>query len=413
MADDTVLRSNLRAAPVGAGGTASTPALVAPHARVSSGPSGVSGDGTARPHPARAGSSASAVSTAASESSPRHSESNNGPILLRKTKLFQRRRKIFIDRAHLESNRLHSRLEMLLQVGSNPSLTLPQLKEAEQTLVVWEPDDVSPTCRICVQPFSYLNLKFKHHCRTCGRLVCGSCTVKRELRETVTLRLCTTCVDTLALVEHTSEPAPVLATVYEKLANTRRSVAETIPQLVLLVEKLQRLKDPKHPETVRLRALATTFKKDVDEHLIVISELCQRISKLPTPTPSHMALHAALIRGFSSFAQSHIPFLNDASDVIAASYRPAVTIASLIPGSATSSTAGPIAAAARGVDSEDYLSALIEQYSQLEFAWREATQQRLLDDARTLKINIEELTNEIVRVETSLFGSSKFRVDPL
>jgi hypothetical protein len=40
-------------------------------------------------------------------------------------------------------------------------------------LVGWEPNEASSICRLCDSTFSFTNRK--HHCRKCGRLVCGLC----------------------------------------------------------------------------------------------------------------------------------------------------------------------------------------------------------------------------------------------
>lgn len=37
----------------------------------------------------------------------------------------------------------------------------------------WKPDDDSDDCEICASPFGFLTRR--HHCRTCGRLVCHAC----------------------------------------------------------------------------------------------------------------------------------------------------------------------------------------------------------------------------------------------
>lgn len=41
----------------------------------------------------------------------------------------------------------------------------------------WQPDDELSKCSICAAPFTFLNRR--HHCRRCGRLVCGPCSPHR------------------------------------------------------------------------------------------------------------------------------------------------------------------------------------------------------------------------------------------
>ena len=44
--------------------------------------------------------------------------------------------------------------------------------------VVWEPDDEAFECRVCESDFS--TTRRKHHCRQCGRVVCGSCSEQEK-----------------------------------------------------------------------------------------------------------------------------------------------------------------------------------------------------------------------------------------
>jgi len=42
----------------------------------------------------------------------------------------------------------------------------------------WLPDSASPHCQICKTPFTAKNRR--HHCRNCGRLVCGKCSPSKK-----------------------------------------------------------------------------------------------------------------------------------------------------------------------------------------------------------------------------------------
>eukprot|EP00916_Digyalum_oweni_P017040 GHVL01027929.1.p1 GENE.GHVL01027929.1~~GHVL01027929.1.p1 ORF type:complete len:269 (+),score=96.14 GHVL01027929.1:100-906(+) len=43
--------------------------------------------------------------------------------------------------------------------------------------VVWVPDEDASNCVICFKEFS--KTKWKHHCRVCGKIVCGECSINR------------------------------------------------------------------------------------------------------------------------------------------------------------------------------------------------------------------------------------------
>jgi FYVE/RhoGEF/PH domain-containing protein 5/6 len=42
---------------------------------------------------------------------------------------------------------------------------------------VWQPDSAAKACTLCPQEFSLLNRR--HHCRSCGKVVCGNCSTHR------------------------------------------------------------------------------------------------------------------------------------------------------------------------------------------------------------------------------------------
>lgn len=92
-----------------------------------------------------------------------------------------------MDARFLEISRLEKRLTKLTQLLSsqiaeqgtgNGSLLWPlsgqrnQRKALEQSVVTWEDDASVVVCPFCQQEFStYVNRR--HHCRLCGRVVCG------------------------------------------------------------------------------------------------------------------------------------------------------------------------------------------------------------------------------------------------
>lgn len=91
-----------------------------------------------------------------------------------------------MDRQHLEVIRLEKRLTKLTQLLSDAavqetttsSLLWPvnglrnQRKLLEQSVVPWEDDASILSCPFCKQIFTNFSLR-KHHCRLCGRIVCG------------------------------------------------------------------------------------------------------------------------------------------------------------------------------------------------------------------------------------------------
>lgn len=91
-----------------------------------------------------------------------------------------------VDREHMEISRLEQRLTKLTQLLANPpppdesapssfwslSGAKNQRKTLEQSIVTWEEDAKVSHCPFCQQEFSTYTFR-RHHCRMCGRVVCG------------------------------------------------------------------------------------------------------------------------------------------------------------------------------------------------------------------------------------------------
>jgi rabenosyn-5 len=103
------------------------------------------------------------------------------------TDTFSQLRKNTVDKAFLEVSRLEKRLSRLTQALS--SLPVDQIqpgasklwplgwqgdqrREIEQSIVSWQDDGSVLRCPFCQQDFSNYSFR-RHHCRTCGRVVCG------------------------------------------------------------------------------------------------------------------------------------------------------------------------------------------------------------------------------------------------
>jgi len=89
-----------------------------------------------------------------------------------------------VDRSYLEVSRLEKRLTKLTQLLANPppdssstsslwpSSAKNQQRALEQTIIDWEDDATVPKCPFCQQEFSSYTFR-RHHCRLCGRVICG------------------------------------------------------------------------------------------------------------------------------------------------------------------------------------------------------------------------------------------------
>ncbi len=100
---------------------------------------------------------------------------------------FAKIRRKKVDREHMEISRLEKRMTKLTQLLANPppleetqtsgswfslSGAKNQRKALEQSIIIWEEDTKVPNCPFCQQEFSNYSFR-RHHCRLCGRVVCG------------------------------------------------------------------------------------------------------------------------------------------------------------------------------------------------------------------------------------------------
>ena len=100
---------------------------------------------------------------------------------------FTRKRQDTVGKRNMEVSRLEKRLSRLTQLLANPPEELPQAnkrwslaswghndpkKLLEQMVVSWENDADVLRCPYCQQDFSQYTFR-RHHCRTCGKVVCG------------------------------------------------------------------------------------------------------------------------------------------------------------------------------------------------------------------------------------------------
>lgn len=100
------------------------------------------------------------------------------------SEFFKAARRKTVDKQYLETSRLETRLTRLTQLLADPPADPNQsvwsslagsknhLRSLEQAIVPWEEDALVTECPFCQQSFSQYSFR-RHHCRICGRVVCG------------------------------------------------------------------------------------------------------------------------------------------------------------------------------------------------------------------------------------------------
>ena len=83
-------------------------------------------------------------------------------------------------------------------IQSSPSLSYggrhSRKISINNTNIIWQDDNSSTICTLCFVSFTIINRK--HHCRNCGRLICGNCSSRRLIINNISnipVRACDDC----------------------------------------------------------------------------------------------------------------------------------------------------------------------------------------------------------------------------
>ncbi|KAE8557022.1 hypothetical protein EYB25_001728 [Talaromyces marneffei] len=256
------------------------------------------------------------------------------------TEEFAKLRKPTIDKAFLEVSRLEKRLARLTQalanlpadqIQSGASKRWPlgrqsdQRREIEQSIVSWQDDASVPQCPFCQQEFTNYTFR-RHHCRTCGRVVCAdqstACSVEVGLavaskRQTpsekslpckinVDIRLCKECRSTLFSRRDFDEERlqkPPIARSYDNLVQFERGIRLLQPRFQKLLTALQ---DPHNPPTPAQLAEASKVRKRLIDSFAQYDTAARRIRDLPTDSPNQQKLQRAIYQQASNFLHLHM-----------------------------------------------------------------------------------------------------------
>lgn len=110
------------------------------------------------------------------------------------------------------------------------------LRVYERTVVTWDKDDAVKQCFICSEPFGTLNRK--HHCRLCGRIMCGEtgCSHFIPLGEDAEIRVCAECESLLDLdhrkeaIQRSTEFNRELEALYAETEQVKRQINGIMPR---------------------------------------------------------------------------------------------------------------------------------------------------------------------------------------
>lgn len=278
-----------------------------------------------------------------------------------KFQAFSRTRQDTVGKRNMEVSRLEKRLSKLTQMLANPPEEATQAskrwslpswgqndpkKLLEQTVVAWENDADVSRCPYCQQDFSQYTFR-RHHCRTCGKVVCGdpttgcssmlaltaatsksmclySCqhlltheanvdvfiTEKPPPQDTVALdiRLCKDCNHTLFahsdFEASLSSPAVIsFDRAYHNLIEFEKGIRRMLPRFQKLLQALQ---DPESPPTSAQITDASRTRKRLMDAFTQYDTAARRIRDLSSISPTQIKLQKAIYQNASQFLHLHM-----------------------------------------------------------------------------------------------------------
>ncbi|ORX81408.1 hypothetical protein K493DRAFT_292756 [Basidiobolus meristosporus CBS 931.73] len=338
-----------------------------------------------------------------------------------RTEMFIKLRNKTVDKVLLESNRLEKRLDKLARAYSSPGTPSgpgffnsiprikPQRKSSEQSIVKWEEDNTIKECPFCGIVFGKIRNR-RHHCRLCGRVVCGSDTCSSNIPLTSSIALgtygqnkqagikaCRDCRNTISRRKENMDDSQTISPVielYQALSKHRSIIDRTLPkfnQMISILGSINGLTES-HMDFQK----AAQIRKRLLDSFSQFDTISKKINSLATNSPWERQLQSNIHLAATQYLQTYmfslslLPklFKKDSDD----SHSITTTTFDQLQNE-------PDAGQKKGKNSE-ILDVLQEQYTQVQGFLHEATKQRRFDDVRLLKQSLNDLAQEMEKLRT-------------
>lgn len=250
---------------------------------------------------------------------------------------FKKKRQSRLDEKQLYSNKLEKRI-------INLTATLNQIdkefnssdfnsnflnyrinnrkREAEKQLVQWEDEKMILNCFLCLRNFSF-TLR-KHHCRLCGRIVCGSeatgCSKEIPINILTTLlqdlpkvnddsllRICRNCKNVLFLKRNFQKdlrkPMPPLLEKFEVQQNFKKAIMMLMPRFQ---DMLVRLQDDKAVKSKTIVLDASKLRKRLIDTFAMFDKATKEIVALECATEAESRIQLAIQTESAAFIQQNM-----------------------------------------------------------------------------------------------------------
>lgn len=300
-----------------------------------------------------------------------------------------------VDRRQLEANRLTARLERLARVPGGPA------GPAAKTVVAWQPDSEVNHCPLCALVFRPL-IRRKHHCRLCGRVVCGESSCVSKVSIDAILKNgpnpqtdILVCIECLSLVNRRQNHSktPKIVEIYSQLRHYQKTIETNLPifnDLILTLKPKENIQgnDPnvKKASILRQELLGAFSQFDA---------LRGRLQHISEPPGLRARLITALCTAAVQFLQANTVSLSALPRLLAPKPN-SEPISQTIP------TIKLDSLVEMAPEIRLKLNAFLEQQINLESQLAEATSHRRLDDVRILTGALQMIREEINLVESEL-----------
>ncbi|KAF2857546.1 hypothetical protein K470DRAFT_169942 [Piedraia hortae CBS 480.64] len=346
-----------------------------------------------------------------------------------------------IDKQNLETSRLESRLTRLTRLLADPQSDPEQsiwtmiagnkshIRYLEQTVVSWQNDADVVECPFCQQPFSQYLLR-RHHCRTCGRVVCGesptACSSKVGLDvDTVTdsekvtpkvveVRLCRDCHRTIfskADFQRDIATETPLERSYNHLVQFEHGIRLLLPKFQRLITALQ---DTSKPPSHAQLSDASKLRKRLTDSFTRYDLAARKLRDLETDSPTQQRVQKAIYAKATNFLHVHMLPLKALPKTLkhaevqgrqAFGGSSSNTLAHIRPGSsrASSTTSSALYTLEKEEKTlNERLIVLEEQKFFVSEMITKAQRKREFDKISTLTQNAQDLSQEVDRIQGQL-----------
>ncbi|EXJ82564.1 hypothetical protein A1O3_06377 [Capronia epimyces CBS 606.96] len=375
---------------------------------------------------------------------------------------FEAVRRNRVSHKEMEVTRLEKRLSRLTHLLANPPDEIPlptpnkrwslnwaqtdPRKTLEQSIVAWQSDAEVQRCPYCQQDFTQYTFR-RHHCRTCGKVVCGdpvtACSVVIGLNvattntrlplteklppdDTVSLdiRICKDCNHTLfshrdfqASLKSPSTEAFNRA--YNNLLQFERGIRLLLPRFQKLIQALQ---DPDQPPSSSQLTDASRTRRRLMDSFAQYDTAARRIRDMPSQSATQLRLQKAIHQNATQFLHLHMLPLKSLPKILkhatphgAGSGKPDLSnpraslavlnrthvrndsSSNISVASVTSSRVSELEAEEKVL--RERLIVLEEQKFMVQEMIADANRRRKFDEVAALAGNVEDLSAEIDRVQ--------------